>query len=411
MSSCDFDNGNCGWKAQSDNSWIVVNKTFNYDPGHDHTCMDRIYHENCGNWLSTTKKFTDQQEFTLISPQLNNNESESCLSFWYSYFVFARSSFEVLISQDTSVRTAESLWLRTAPQSNNFIYAQIFIPPQTKGFYLFFKAILDSTFNDTVGLDDIVYTATACQRTLDEDFESKHSKWNLNGSQIVTDKLFPDHTTGLTIGHFVLSNGAARTTTLWTSLGNITDVTDSYFVCLKFWYRFFVDGTKNDLNSYLYTSLSRHSNFEYRNISIKSVYEDRLEYGWNEMNVNFNTYSLKDSNISFLMYTKSAQTYIAIDDIKLTYSRCSIQGSCDFETGKHFTFVSNQSTNQFWFLFCGQISVVGNQILVQHLGCVLQVEPEKTIFPQCRMQTHIRQMDTSFSFPQSCSLNTKEAYF
>lgn len=330
---CDFDNGVCGWKEVSDKTWITVNKSSDYDPGYDHTCAASTFHRQCGNWLSTTKKFTDQQEFTLVSPQLNRTESESCLSFWYHFFGLASSSFEVLVNGNDTVLTAESLWKRTTPQSNNFIYAEIYIPPQIEEFHLFFKAILVSRFNDTVGLDDILYSTKPCQKTLDEDFESKHSEWELNGNRIVNGFQFFDHTTHTALGHFVLSKGEKTTTTLRASMDNITFNTNVDQYCLKFWYRFFSnDNARTDLSSYIRVK-SNLFNKEFH-ISFKNVYEDYLEHSWNEAFLELFGFRQADSDIIFTLYTDTNQTFIGVDDIKLTNDLCPILGDCDFESGE-----------------------------------------------------------------------------
>lgn len=338
---CDFEQDTCGWVDPNGATWIRVNSSSKYDPGHDHTLYN-------GNWLSTTKKFDETQEFTLISPQIPATVKESCFTFWYHFFGFDEASFEVLLNQAETVLTADSLWKKYKPQSNNWLIAHIYIEPQPKPFYLFFKALLSARFHDSVGLDDIRYLSTPCPKSVDTDFESKHTSWKLSGNLVVNGtgaSPFLDHTTNTKYGHFVLSNGTNHTATLTVPLSQIDPPAHEYLYCLKFWYQFST-GARNDTTSYIKFAISNNRYFS-EIIDIKSVYEDRLEYSWNPATVEFPKTINSSAGPPMLVlttYTQEAHTAIGIDDIVVMNRVCENPGFCDFESGKLFKDFESKNT-------------------------------------------------------------------
>ena len=96
-----------------------------------------------------------------------------CLTFWYYMFGRNPANFSLLLNTVQSPLTGQPqlLWIKRQPEKYDWAQAQVNIQPQSKPYYLMFRASLQSTSEDMLGLDDITYTDGACPSTSICDFE------------------------------------------------------------------------------------------------------------------------------------------------------------------------------------------------------------------------------------------------
>ena len=94
-----------------------------------------------------------------------------CLKFWYHMFGSDPANFSLSITNDVYPFVGQVLWMKRQPQSNNWIEAQINIPPVEKAYNLMFKASLVANSDDNIGLDDISFIDGYCPQQQINDFE------------------------------------------------------------------------------------------------------------------------------------------------------------------------------------------------------------------------------------------------
>ena len=146
------------------------------DPGHDHTSRIRPRPIVSGTWLYTKRQvgMYGNNTATLMSSSAQPSmTAPKCLTFWYHMFGRDPANFSFIINSVNSPFTGhpQLLWIKRQPQSNNWVQAQVNIPPQNNPYYLMFRATLMATSEDTIGLDDITYSDGNCPSTSICDFE------------------------------------------------------------------------------------------------------------------------------------------------------------------------------------------------------------------------------------------------
>lgn len=331
---CAFEGNQCQWKVPSgaQGSWILEGSGSNVNPGHDHTCHDPAPIQRKCQWLSTTTNYSGTQEFILYSPEVEPSSKPGCLSFWYHYFVLDRNSwFELDTNSKPNTFGSQALWERRVASSNGWVQAWVTIPPHSGPLYLIFRAMITSTFHDTVGLDDIYYFPDHCPRTIDCDFELGPCEWKLNKASL-TNGTFSDHTLQTSYGHYVLAKGRQNSATIQASIANITfgHLSNDHYYCLRFWY--LMNIKEDDPNqSFSFIKVSDDKGRGQILIDSRVVAKEGRTYTWNEMI--YSTYA-PDLTIDLViqMYTVD-ETILAIDDVTLLNEKCQPFGDCDFENG------------------------------------------------------------------------------
>ena len=146
------------------------------DPGHDHTLKIRPRPQRYGTWIYTRRMtgMVGNNTATLMSTTAQpTTNTPMCLTFWYHMFGRDPANFSLLLNTlpTPNEGPVKLIWVKRRPISNNWVMAQVNIPPQMNLYYLMFRASLVANSRDNIGLDDISYTNGTCAQNSFCDFE------------------------------------------------------------------------------------------------------------------------------------------------------------------------------------------------------------------------------------------------
>ncbi|CAI9725294.1 and LDL-receptor class A domain-containing 2-like [Octopus vulgaris] len=345
---CTFESKNfCGWtQDQSNLKWIISKGSrYGYDPIVDHTLKT-----SNGNFALFRYKRTHSIQYVkLLSPPIHNY-TLTCLSFWFH--LYGNRVHSLSVQHMTSNKVFTQVWYHSQPLSRKWHPASITLGLNEND-KIAFQVDSRSYLSGSVALDDIKLTPGHCQIKESCGFEDENlcefvqMKPNANFYWKVRDEKAPpidtqilpryDHTEDSLTGHYMylrnshVRSGSAR---LFSKVQRKTSGS-----CVSFWYS--IGGTSNSMRFRVYSLISDI----YRNLWTRS---SRTGKTWNqaEVTVKSNTHW----QVAFLGYSTrfDKQSYIALDDVKITSGSCPMDGDCNFE--KDMCSWSNSNQDNFDWL-------------------------------------------------------------
>lgn len=150
------------------------------DPGYDHTSRVVPLPQQYGYWIRTRREIgmSGNNTATLMTVRSIESSNYYCLTFWYHMWGSNSAQFALLLNQYQSQNGGAILWLKTTPQSNNWVKESVTVR-STIPYYLMFRATLqpsDGRHEDSIGLDDITWSDGKCPNQPLCDFEVSRSQ-------------------------------------------------------------------------------------------------------------------------------------------------------------------------------------------------------------------------------------------
>ncbi|XP_036360425.1 MAM and LDL-receptor class A domain-containing protein 1-like isoform X2 [Octopus sinensis] len=345
---CTFESKNfCGWtQDQSNLKWIISKGSrYGYDPIVDHTLKT-----SNGNFALFRYKRTRSIQFVkLLSPPIHNY-TLTCFSFWFH--LYGNRVHSLSVQHMTSNKVFTQVWYHSQPLSRKWHPASITLGLNEND-KIAFQVDSRSYLSGSVALDDIKLTPGHCHIKESCGFEDENlcefvqmkSKgnfyWKVRDEKAppIDTQILPryDHTEDSLTGHYMyLRNSHVRSSSarLFSKVQRKTSGS-----CVSFWYS--IGGTSNSMRFRVYSLITDI----YRNLWTRS---SRTGKTWNqaEVTVKSNTHW----QVAFLGYSTrlDKQSYIALDDVKITSGSCPLDGDCNFE--KDMCSWSNSNQDNFDWL-------------------------------------------------------------
>ncbi|XP_069758012.1 apical endosomal glycoprotein-like [Narcine bancroftii] len=333
--SCNFEVDICEWEVigtlcplWTRDSGKDPNIT-NFGPIYDHTINERGYYL-CVCPASSRNETTARLSSILQTATASNQ----CFSFWYHMYGPKIGSLSLKVKQEG--QREELLWTRTATQGNEWRHGFQTVTPQLKHFRLIFEG--RQTLGDgDIAIDDISVVGGACEPQRMCNFEANACEFTSTGlqtwqreqgyfSENISNISKPamDNTKETWQGYYMLANTSQRTLARGQAMQLVSaSQPPRDIACLYFWVQANVENS-GTLNVYVEEDLQ----------------EKRLV--WNMVITPLLTWKLGRVRIHTTQNWKllfeavgggADLSYIAIDDVMLELTQCSMIGACDFEDG------------------------------------------------------------------------------
>ncbi|KAK0068562.1 MAM and LDL-receptor class A domain-containing protein 2, partial [Biomphalaria pfeifferi] len=403
--NCNFDTGMCTWKNDQthDNfDWLITSQStgsFNTGPVQDHTMNNAtgkyVFIDASAPRVQGDKAWFVSQD---LSPDM-----PSCLNFWYNMNGPTVGTLNIWVKQ-SSDNSLRPIWSLSGNQGQSWMIGQALIPRQTGSYQVMFEGVRGSNWNGDIALDDITFdntsscgvfptgartslTAITIPPTPISTTQSTTTRGSLGFTVVnVLDKLKcnfetpcqyqndvndktnwlnntgstssigtgppADHTLATVQGHYIYLEASAPA-----QPGDNAKFVSPAFgaplgsYCLSFWYHMYgsqmgtlnvqlTDGTSNAV-----TLWSRHSNQGNQ---------------WNLAQVPLTVRSINSKIIFEGIVGSGYLSDIALDDISVSDSTCTLPPACNFDQGNTCSWTQMATGDTFdWTLQKGSTTSIG----------------------------------------------------